>query len=350
MTGPETLRAVRRTSTGAELVEIPARTPGPGQVRLDVLAAGVCHSDLHVVDAPVAWELPFTLGHEVCGRVAEAGAGVDPGLRGQQVVVYAPYGCGDCARCRSGAANYCDHRRTLPAAGIGLGIDGGMADELVVDAWRLVPAEGLDPAFAAALTDAGLTSFHAVSGSLDRLDHPDAVAVVIGVGGLGHLAVGILRQLTEARVIGVDSRAEAVALARECGATAAVSPDEAVDVVARVSEGRGADVVIDCVGAQATEELAASVLRPAGDLVIVGSGGGALTLAKPGLLPSGARVRLPFWGTRPELVELVDLARAGGVHTRITEFGLGEALSVFDDLRRGRITGRAVLAAAGRQA
>lgn len=337
------MRAMRRTAAGAELVEIPVRAPGTGQVRLAVLAAGVCHSDLHVVDAPVAWELPFTLGHEVCGRVVETGPGVDPALLGQQVVVYAPYGCGDCARCRDGAANYCDHRRTLPAAGVGLGIDGGMADELVVDAWRLVPADGLDPAFAAALTDAGLTSFHAVSGSLDRLDRPDALAVVIGVGGLGHLAVGILRRLTEAQVIGVDSRPEAVALARECGATAAVAPDAAADAVATMSKGRGADLVIDCVGAQATEELAASVLRPAGDLVIVGSGGGALPLSKPGPLPSGTRVRLPFWGTRPELVALVDLARTGGLGTRVTEFGLGEAPSVFDDLRRGRITGRAVL-------
>ncbi len=344
MTGSTTVRAVRRIRRGrAELVEVALPCPGPGQVRLEVLAAGVCHSDLHVIDTAAGDRWPCTLGHEVCGRVTDLGLGADPALLGQQVVVYAPYGCGTCPRCRQGWTNYCDERRTLPAAGIGLGIDGGMADALVVDAWRLVPADGLDPGLAAALTDAGLTSFHAVAGSRDRLDAPDAVAVVIGVGGLGHLAVGIVAELTAAQVIGVDSRPDAVELALTCGATAATAPDTAADLVREVSHGRGADVVIDMVGAPATEELAAALLRPAGDLVIVGSGGGALAMTKPGPLPAGARVRLPFWGTRPELAEVVELARGGRLITHVTEFGLHVAPRVFDELRAGRVTGRAVL-------
>ncbi|MBN9737856.1 MULTISPECIES: alcohol dehydrogenase catalytic domain-containing protein [unclassified Pseudonocardia] len=340
------MRAVRRIATGrVETVGIEVPEPGPGQVRLEVLAAGVCHSDLHVVDTAVGdrWPGAFTLGHEVCGRVADTGPGVDPDTVGDQVVVYAPYGCGSCARCLHGRANYCDHRSTLPAAGIGLGVDGGMADALVVDAWRLVPAPGLDPRVAATLTDAGLTSFHAVAGSLDRLDAHDAVAVVIGVGGLGHLAIGLLRQLTPARVVGVDSRAAAVGLARECGAALATTPDSALQAVRDLSGGRGADVVLDCVGSQGTEELAASLLRPAADLVVVGSGGGALAVTKPGPLPAGARVQLPFWGTLPELADVVGLAAGGRLTTRVTEYGLDQAGHVLDELRHGRVTGRAVL-------
>jgi propanol-preferring alcohol dehydrogenase len=349
--GGMTVRAVRRIAEGrAELVEVTLPEPGPGQVRLDVLAAGVCHSDLHVIDTAVGgrWPRPFTLGHEVCGRVSELGPGAGPALLGRQVVVYAPYGCGACPRCRQGWANYCDERRTLPAAGVGLGIDGGMADALVVDAWRLVPADGLDPALAAAMTDAGLTSFHAVAGSRDRLDAQDAVAVVIGVGGLGHLAIGILRQLTTARVIGVDSRPAALELALRCGASAAAAPDTAAELVRETTQGRGADVVIDVVGAPATEELGAALLRPAGDLVILGSGGGALAMTKPGPLPAGARVRLPFWGTRPELTQVIELARSGRLTSHVTQFGLHEAPQVFDDLRAGHVTGRAVLVPARR--
>ena len=344
--GGTTMRAVRRIAEGrVELVEFGVPEPGPGQVRLEVLAAGVCHSDLHVVDTAVGdrWPRPFTLGHEVCGRVTALGPGADPALLGRQVVVYAPWGCGVCPRCLQGRVNYCDARRTLPAAGVGLGVDGGMADALVVDAWRLVPADGLDPGFAAALTDAGLTSFHAVAGSRDRLDVPDAVAVVIGVGGLGHLAIGILRELTAAQVIGVDSRPSAVDLALACGATAATAPDTAGELVREISKGRGADVVIDFVGAAATEELGATLLRTAGDLVIVGSGGGALAMTKPDPLPAGARVSLPFWGTRPELAQVVELGRGGGLTTQVTAFGLDEAPRVFDALRARRVVGRAVL-------
>jgi len=138
------MRAVRRIAEGrVELVEFGVPEPGPGQVRLEVLAAGVCHSDLHVVDTAVGdrWPRPFTLGHEVCGRVTALGPGADPALLGRQVVVYAPWGCGVCPRCLQGRVNYCDARRTLPAAGVGLGVDGGMADALVVgrfwvDSWR----------------------------------------------------------------------------------------------------------------------------------------------------------------------------------------------------------------------
>ncbi|MFC5063838.1 alcohol dehydrogenase catalytic domain-containing protein [Actinomycetospora atypica] len=337
--------AYRMVAPGrAGLTEVPTPEPGPAEVRLDVLAAGVCHSDLAVLDggAGAAWALPFTLGHEVCGRVAALGAEVE-GLRvGQQVVVHAPYGCGGCPRCSRGRTNYCDHRRTLPAAGLGLGVDGGMADALVVDRHRVVDAEGLDPVVAATLTDAGLTSFHAVEGSREALSESGAIAVVIGVGGLGHLAIGILRALGGVTVVAVDTREEALDLARECGADAAVGPADAPAAVA-AARGSGADVVFDFAGAQSSLDLAVSLLRTAGELVVVGSGGGSVAVSKPGVLPSGARLRLPFWGSRPELAAVVDLARGGGLTARTTAFALADADRAFDQLRRGRMVGRAVL-------
>ncbi len=329
----------------ASLVDVPVPVPGPGQVRLEVLAAGICHSDLSVLDsgAGAGWALPFTLGHEICGRVDMAGPGVDGWREGDQVVVHAPYGCGHCDRCASGRTNYCDDRRTLPAAGVGLGVDGGMARFVVVGQERLVAAPGLDPVVAATLTDAGLTSYHAVAECARNLSSPAAVAVVIGVGGLGHVAIGILRALTKARVVAVDTRDDALALGAECGAEAGARPDAARSEVDRLSAGRGADVVLDFVGAQNSIDLSVSLLRTAGELVLVGSGGGTLAVAKPGPQPSGAVIRMPFWGSRPELVEVVDLARSGRLTVRSTKFALDEAGRAFDELRQGRIVGRAVL-------
>ncbi|GAA4839399.1 NAD(P)-dependent alcohol dehydrogenase [Actinomycetospora corticicola] len=337
--------AYRMTAPGsAELRDVDVPETGPGQVRLDVLAAGVCHSDLAVLHGGAAarWELPFTLGHETCGRVAALGEGVEDLAVGQQVVVHAPFGCGHCPRCAAGRTNYCDLRASLPAAGLGLGLDGGMAEAMVLDRARVVPADGLDPVVAATLTDAGLTSFHAVQGAREALAEPDALAVVIGVGGLGHLAIGLLRALGPATVVAVDTREEALGLARECGADVAVLPGDAAAAVAGAG-GHGADVVFDFAGAQSSLDLAVSLLRTAGELVVVGSGGGALTVSKPGVLPSGAVVRVPFWGSRPELEAVVGVARGGALTPRTTIYPLTDADRAFDDLRGGRLLGRAVL-------
>jgi alcohol dehydrogenase, propanol-preferring len=339
--------AYRMTAPGsAELVEVPTPDPGPGQVRLDVLAAGVCHSDLAVLHGGAAarWSLPFTLGHETCGRVAALGDGVTDLSVGAQVVVHAPFGCGVCPRCVTGRTNYCDRRASLAAAGLGLGLDGGMAEAMVVDRARVVSAAGLDPVAASTLTDAGLTSFHAVHGSREVLAEPDALAVVIGVGGLGHLAIGVLREFGTT-VVAVDTREEALVLARECGADVAVLP---VDAPAAVPA-PGASVVFDFAGAPSSLDLAVSLLRTAGELVVVGSGGGSLTVSKPGVLPQGAVVRVPFWGSRPELEAVVGVARGGALTPRTTTFALTDADRALAQLHEGRLLGRAVLVPARSQ-
>ncbi|GAB2679211.1 NAD(P)-dependent alcohol dehydrogenase [Saccharopolyspora gloriosae] len=338
------MRAYRMFGDGRSgLTEVASPAPRAGQVRLEVLATGLCQSDLHVLDATgvrsaTAWSTPYTLGHETCGRVAELGTGVTGVHVGDQVIVHGPWGCGQCARCAAGRPNYCD-QPDPKAAGIGLGVDGGLADEMVVEAGRLVSADGLDPALAATLADAGLTSFHAVSGCRDALAEPDTTALVIGVGGLGHLAVGILAAVSNAHVIAVDVRAEARDLARACGAATACAPDD----VGAALPARGADVVLDFVGSDATMALAARSLRRAGDLVVIGSAGGTLPVAKGTALPPGARVHVPFWGARDELAEVVGLARDRGLRAEITTYSLDDADQALDDLRHGRFLGRAVV-------
>ncbi len=342
------MRALRLLAWGElpRLCDMPLRSPAADEIRLEVCAAGLCHSDLHVIDAPhgaLPFQPPFTLGHEVAGRVAWVGKDVEGWEIGQTAVVYAPWGCEGCERCRSGKQNYCDSRGPAEPVGLGLGTDGGMAETLIVAASRLVPIGDLDPVLAAPLTDAGLTAYHAVSGCRKRLD-AGTVAVVVGVGGLGHVAVQLLLASTASHVIAVDTRPSSLELASRLGAhiVAAAGPD-AVRAVRRTTQGRGADAVFDFVGTSDTVAFSTEVLRCDGDLLLVGSGGGTLSMRKPGALPPGMRVSLPFWGTQSELVEVVRLAREGLVHVETTRFPLSDHATAFAMLRKGGIQGRAVL-------
>ena len=358
--GPPVLTEVARPTTRAD------------EVLIRVEAAGVCRSDLHVLDArpgALPYRTPFTLGHEVAGRVAERGPGATGPAVGERVVVYGPWGCGLCSRCAAGAENYCDRRAELDAVrtgtGVGLGRDGGMADFLLVPSGRLlVPVGDLPAAQAAPLSDAGLTAYHAVAGIRPTLpldgdgdgdgDGRDsggggggggASVAVIGVGGLGHLAVQILRATTSAQVLAVDVREEALSLADACGAQfgTLLRPDTAEVLRRRAGGGVGVDAVLDFVGSHSSLELAVGALRSGGELAVVGSGGGELTVRKPGALPPGVRISLPFWGTRPELEEVVALARKGVVRVETEEFALSSAPDAIDRLRSGHTRGRTVL-------
>jgi propanol-preferring alcohol dehydrogenase len=220
----------------------------------------------------------------------------------------------------------------------------GLADAVLVDHERhLLPLAGLDPVQAAPLTDAGLTSYHAVGLILGRLP-ADAVVAVLGVGGLGHLAIQVIRARTASTVVAVDVRDEALELAARCGAQHAAPASAGATGILAVTGGHGADAVLDLVGSQQTLDVAARVLRPGGDLVVVGSGGGRLLIDKgsPGL-PQGARVAMPFWGTRPELDQVLALARTGALRAEVETFPLGAADEAVRRLRSGTLRGRAVL-------
>ncbi len=329
---------------GPVLADVDRPAPRGGEVLVRMTAAGLCHSDLHVIDGAATFPAPFTLGHEVAGVVCELGPEATGVAPDDPVVVYGPWGCGRCPRCLAGRDNYCDRRAELSWAGLGLGRDGGMADYVLVPSARyLVPIGDLDPAQAAPLADAGLTPYHAVQRCRPALQDGTTVAV-IGIGGLGHLAVQLLRRLTPSTVIAVDVREEALALATRCGAHLSLPATPETDrPIRKATGGRGADVVLDFAGTDATLDLAARSLRADGDLVIVGSGGGHLTLRKPGPLPAGARVSLPFWGTRDDLAEVVTLARGGALTVEVERFPLAAAHEAIDRLRAGTLHGRAVL-------
>ncbi|MDG9703904.1 NAD(P)-dependent alcohol dehydrogenase [Streptomyces sp. DH37] len=331
-----------------EVTRIPVPEPGPGEVLLKVAGAGVCHSDLHVMDWPAGalpYDLPFTLGHETSGRVHALGPGTRAtGLReGDAVLVYGPWGCGVCHSCARGAENYCLRAAELRAAGGGLGLDGGMAEYMLVPSARLlVPLGDLDPRTAAPLTDAALTPYHAVKRSLHKLV-PGTAAVVIGVGGLGHMAVQLLKALSAADVIAVDVAADKLDLAAGAGADHCVPAGEgAAERIRALTGGLGAALVLDCVGADATMATAAAAAAVESDVTVVGLAGGTLPVGF-GAVPFEAAVSIPYWGTRPELAEVVALARAGRIRPHVEVFPLGEANEVYQRLRDGRIDGRAVL-------
>jgi propanol-preferring alcohol dehydrogenase len=341
------MRALRMVGFGREpeLTEIPEPVPGTGEVVIKVGGAGACHSDLHILyelDASGVWELPMTLGHETAGWVHSMGAGVEGLAEGDPVAVYGAWGCGLCKRCAVGAENYCE--RPSLVGGAGLGLNGGMADYLLVPHQRHLVAlpDGLDPATAAPLTDAGLTPYHAIRRSWPKLT-PDATCVMIGVGGLGHVAVQIARATTAAQVIAVDVKPEALELARKVGADHAVlSNDTAAAAIRELTGGRGADVVIDFVGATTTLELARAVVRNMGDLTIVGIGGGEVPLGFFSQ-PYEVSIATTYWGSRPELVELLALAARGQVGTERTLYSLDDGVRAYRDLHDGKLTGRAVV-------
>ncbi|MEV1047812.1 NAD(P)-dependent alcohol dehydrogenase [Streptomyces sp. NPDC049916] len=346
------MKAVQYRAVGAapEVVTVPDPEPGPGQVLLKVTAAGVCHSDIAVMSMPaeqIRFPLPLTLGHEGVGTVAALGDGVDGFSTGDPVAVYGPWGCGTCVNCAEGRENYCLRAGELGILPPGLGAPGAMAEYMVVDDPRhLVPIDGLDPVTTVPLTDAGLTPYHAIARSRSKLV-PGSTAVVIGTGGLGHVAIQLLRAMTAARVIALDVTEEKLALARTVGAHETVLSDE--NAAARVREltaGRGAHVVLDFVGAPPTVRTAGAVSRVDGDVTIVGIGGGALPVGF-GALPYGTNVSAPYWGSRRELAEVLDLARAGAVDVHVETYGIDEAPAAYERLHAGRVNGRAVILPGG---
>ncbi|WP_033283025.1 NAD(P)-dependent alcohol dehydrogenase [Streptomyces sp. NRRL F-525] len=342
------MKALQYRTIGAapEVVTVPDPEPGPGQVLLKVTAAGVCHSDIAVMSWPAdsfPYDLPLTLGHEGVGTVAALGAGVTGVEEGNSVAVYGPWGCGTCAKCAEGKENYCLRAAELGIHPPGLGAPGAMAEYLLVDdARHLVPLDGLDPVAAVPLTDAGLTPYHAIKRTLPKLV-PGSTAVVIGTGGLGHVAIQLLRALTSARVIALDVSEDKLRLARQVGAHETVLSDaHAAQAVRDLTGGIGAEAVFDFVGADPTVRTAGAVAAVEGEVAIVGIGGGALPVGF-GHLPFEVSVNAPYWGSRSELTEVLALARSGAVSVHTETFTLDEAPLAYERLHAGKINGRAVI-------
>jgi len=312
-----------------------------------VQAAGLCHTDISVLSFPQerldAWRmtLPATLGHETAGTVVSVGEGVTGLETGTNVAVYGAWGCGNCPQCARGEENLCERRDELGLTYAGLGAPGGMADYMVIDdARHLVPTGDLDPAVAAILPDAGITSYRAIARSLPKLVAGSTV-VVIGVGGLGHVAIQILKALSAARVVAMDTSEAKLQLARECGADVVLSARTDVPRQVWAMTGLGAHVVLDFVGSESTTKVAEQCVRQGGDIAVVGAGGGVARASRSG--PPEITVRTIYWGSRSDLIAVVELARQGAITPRLQRYPLEDAPSAFDDLAAGRVQGRAVL-------
>lgn len=345
------MRALKLVSAGTLRlvpdVEVPR--PGSGEVLIKIAGAGLCHSDLHFLHLGEEW--PFTggtLGHEGAGWVETTGPDVEGFAPGEAVLVNGLWACGHCRPCVEGRENACSVNggRTQLTLTAGLGPDGAMADYMLVPA-RLVEKLGdLDPVTAAPLADAGVTPMAAVNASRHRLA-PGSTVVVIGIGGLGHAAVQILKATTGARIIAVDVNEDALAAARRAGADLAfTSNSTAVQLILDETDGYGADVVLDFVGAQPTVDLATKVIAPEGLIQFVGLGGGSFNFAAnldSDALPWGVSVRRPYGGTRVDLRQVIALAQQGKVHIETVKYALEDYQQAFDDLEAGKVAGRAVL-------
>ena len=344
------LRLMQWQSDPVVVDDVPVPTAGPGEVVLKVAAAGACHSDLHIMyDFPAGmfpWGPPMTIGHENTGTIHSVGAGVSGWQVGDRVAVHGPWGCGHCAACGEGADNYCANpfHASNSAIGGGIGLDGGMAEYMLVpDARFLVKVpDALDLVDAAPLTDAGLTPYHAVKLSLDMLV-PGTNVVTIGVGGLGHMGIQCLAALTGATITALDTRPEALALATECGAHNTVL-STGDDVATEVKDliGGPADVVIDFVGVDATIALGVALSRVRGHLTIVGAAGGTYGVGIYSA-PYELNVRSTMWGTRSELAEVMALAAVGKITPIYERFSLDDSVTAYKKLHSNNVRGRAVV-------
>lgn len=344
-----TMRALQLIGPNTlELREVPIPEPGPTELLVRVGAVGICHSDLYVLELEFPLPNPLTMGHEVAGTVAAVGSAVTGIADGERGLIYLCWSCGVCRECVSGNENVCRAAgRTAMPPCPGLGPDGGMAEYIKVPASSFVPIGDLDFVTAAPLADAALTSYHAIRGAREQL-YPGATAVTIGIGGLGHVAVQILKTIEAVRVIAVDVGPDKLALAAECGADIGLigGPETAAEILA-LTDGRGAEAVFDFVGTDATAALAVQAVAPNGAYRMVGLGGGAPELTAgpsggPGW-PWGASVRKSYGGTKSDLIDSVALARAGRLSVAVERFELADGRTAFDRLARGEIRGRAVL-------
>lgn len=344
------MRAVKLVSPGSlKLVDVAIPEPGPGEVRVKVAGAGLCHSDLHVLEMGEAW--PYyggTVGHEGAGYIDAIGPEVTSLSDGLAVVVNLIWGCGHCRPCVEGRDNACQvtgsrtHIPTTP----GLGPDGAMAEYMLAPARQVEPIGRLDPVSAAPLTDAAVTPMHAINSARGRLT-PGATVVLVGMGGLGHLGLQIIKATTEARVIALDTDEAKRTLARGLGADVVLPGDNtAATRILDETDSYGADVVFDFVGAQSTVDLAAQVIAPEGLIRLIGLGGGRIPFtasADSVSLPWGVNLQRSYGGTREDLRKVLTLARHGKLHVETVRYPLTGFQQAFDDLSAGRIVGRAVL-------
>ena len=323
--------------------EVPEPTlTGPLDVVVKIGGAGVCRTDLHIIEgqwaAAMNVALPYTIGHENAGWIHEVGSAVTNVAVGDTVILHPTPTCGLCRACRAGQDMHCSESE-FP----GLSRDGGMAEYLLTSARACVKLDpSTRPQDVAALADAGITAYHAVRKAIPLL-YPGTTCVVIGAGGLGHIGIQCLRALSAANIIVVDRNPDALKLAEQLGAHHTVVADgRHVDAVKDLTGGAGAEVVLDFVAEQGAENDGFAMTGRAGSYFVIGYGG-TLSIPTLDVISTERNIVGNIVGTYNELAELMVLAQAGMVtlHTRI--YPLDAAQEALHDLDAGLVRGRAIL-------
>lgn len=315
---------------------------GPHDVIVKIGGAGVCRTDIHILEGQWAdkaqVDLPYTIGHENAGWVDAVGSAVTNVAEGDKVILHPLITCGFCRACRSGDDVHCEQSQ-FP----GIDTAGGYAEYMKTSARSVVKIDGsLHPADVAALADAGLTAYHAVAKASRRL-RPGDRCVMIGAGGLGHIGIQVLEALSPAEIIVLDRNPEAVKLALSIGADhGIVANGSEVGQVMELTGGRGAEQVIDFVGEGGSTSRGLAMTRRAGDYHIVGYGE-HIDVPTIDLISTEVNIIGNLVGSYDDLVELMALAAAQKVRLHTTKYPLDRFQDALDDLAAGNVRGRAIL-------
>jgi NAD+-dependent secondary alcohol dehydrogenase Adh1 len=315
---------------------------GPLDVIVRIGGAGVCRTDLHIIegqwDAAMGTPLPYVLGHENAGWVHEVGSAVTNVSAGDTVILHPTPTCGLCRACRAGDDMHCAN-----ASFPGLSRDGGMAGYLLTSARACVKLDpATQPQDVAALADAGITAYHAVRKAIPLL-YPGTTCVVIGAGGLGHIGIQCLAALTATTIVVVDRNPDALKLAEQLGARHTVVGDGGqVGAVRDLTGGRGAEVVLDFVAEQGAEADGWAMTGRAGSYFVIGYGG-TVHIPTLDIISTERNVVGNIVGTYNDLAELMALAEGGRVTLHTRTYPLDAAVEAFADLDAGRVRGRAIL-------
>ena len=338
------MKAVRLHAFHSQPVidEVPEPTiSGPLDVIVKIGGAGVCRTDLHIIegqwDAAMGTPLPYILGHENAGWVHEVGSAVTNVSVGDTVILHPTPTCGLCRACRAGDDMHCV-ASTFP----GLSTDGGMAEYLLTSARACVKLDPqTQPKDVAALADAGITAYHAVRKAIPLL-YPGTSCVLIGAGGLGHIGIQCLAALTATQIIVVDRNPDALKLAEQLGAQHTVVADGGQVDAVRDLTGGGAEVVLDFVAEQGAENDGFAMTREAGSYYVIGYGG-ELHIPTLDIISTERNIVGNIVGTYNELAELMVLAQTGKVTLHTRAYPLDAAADALGDLDAGRVRGRAIL-------
>jgi NAD+-dependent secondary alcohol dehydrogenase Adh1 len=330
-----------------ELIERAVPEPTrPDDVLVRIAGAGVCATDLHAIDGelePAGLSPPIVLGHENAGWVEATGEFVATVAPGDGVLLYPPFSCGLCVPCRRGNDVHCERHQFT-----GLTVDGGFADFVLVSERSVVklPA-GTDPTELAPYADAGITAYHAVK-KVAHLACPGSTSVVIGVGGVGHIALQLLKELGSGAVVAVETDERRQRLARELGADETIGGHDVADAVREHTNGRGADLVLDFVGSDQTHADGMAMLARLGTYSMVGYGG-TLSVPSTAMVGMEQAAVANLVGSWIDLWEVLQLQARGTLMLKSETYALDDVNDVLAMLRDGDITGRAVLVPGGRE-